>query len=62
MKSDVRWKQRFDNFLKAYTDFFEAIQLTKARELSKLERQGLVTSTDFGLSQETIQNIQSVFF
>ena len=44
---DVRWKQRFNNFLKAFQTLVEAVELSQQRELSKLEQQGLIQSFEF---------------
>ncbi len=44
---DIRWKQRFSNFQKAYAMLAEAIDLSKTRELTKLERQGLIQGFEF---------------
>ena len=44
---DIRWKQRFDNFLKAYQTLVEAVALAQTRELSKLEQQGLIQGFEF---------------
>ncbi len=44
---DVRWKQRFDNFVRAYREFSEAVALSGQRELSKLEKQGLIQSFEY---------------
>ena len=44
---DVRWKQRFNNYLKAYQALVEAVELARSRELSKLEQQGLIQSFEF---------------
>lgn len=44
---DVRWKQRFDNFLRAHQTLFEAVELARARRLSPLETQGLIQSFEF---------------
>ena len=44
---DIRWKQRFDNYLKAYQTLVEAAELAAERELSKLEQQGLIQSFEF---------------
>ncbi|TAE34247.1 MAG: nucleotidyltransferase [Alphaproteobacteria bacterium] len=40
--TDIRWKQRFDNFQRAYHNLHEAVMLADARPLSKLEEQGLI--------------------
>ena len=44
---DIRWKQRFDNYLKAYQTLVEAAELAEERELSRLEQQGLIQSFEF---------------
>jgi nucleotidyltransferase substrate binding protein (TIGR01987 family) len=44
---DIRWKQRFNNYLKAFQTLVEAVDLARARELSKLEQQGLIQSFEF---------------
>jgi nucleotidyltransferase substrate binding protein (TIGR01987 family) len=44
---DIRWKQRFSNFLKALTLLGEAVQLRSQRELSDLESQGFVQRFEF---------------
>ena len=44
---DVRWIQRFNNYKKALKQLMEAVELTKERELSNLEKQGLVQAYEF---------------
>jgi nucleotidyltransferase substrate binding protein (TIGR01987 family) len=44
---DIRWKQRFSNYLKALQTLDEAYALTQTRDLSKLEQQGLIHSFEF---------------
>ncbi len=44
---DIRWKQRLENFQKAFTEFEEAIQIKRSRVLSKLETQGLIQSFEY---------------
>ena len=44
---DIRWKQRFNNYLKAFQTLAEAVELARLRELSKLEQQGLIQSFEF---------------
>ena len=44
---DIRWKQRFDNYLKAFQTIIEAVELARIRELSKLEQQGLIQGFEF---------------
>ena len=47
---DIRWMQRFDNFKRAFARLSEASALAKERELSDLERQGLIQAFEFTLS------------
>ena len=44
---DVRWKHRFNNYLKAWLILTEAVQLEQARALSRLEQQGLIQGFEF---------------
>lgn len=44
---DVRWIQRFENFKKALAQLQDAVALAGRRELSGLERQGLVQAFEF---------------
>lgn len=44
---DIRWKQRFDNYLQAFQTLVEAVELARTRELSKLEQQGLIQGFEF---------------
>jgi nucleotidyltransferase substrate binding protein (TIGR01987 family) len=44
--NDVRWKQRFQNFEKAYLRLKEAMEL---EELTELERNGLIQRFEFTL-------------
>ena len=44
---DVRWKQRFNNYLNAFQTLVDAVELTNARQLSKLEQQGLIQGFEF---------------
>ena len=46
-KQDIRWKQRFGNYLKAFQTLVEAVELTRVRPLSRLEQQGLIQSFEF---------------
>ena len=47
MAEDVRWKQRFSNYEKAFQSLTEAVDLSRERELSALEQQGLIQSFEF---------------
>ena len=44
---DIRWKQRFNNYLKALQTLDEAAALAQTRALSRLEQQGLIQSFEF---------------
>ncbi len=44
---DVRWLQRFDNFKKAFSNLKSAVGLSKERDLTDLERQGMVQAFEF---------------
>ena len=44
---DIRWKQRFNNYIKAFQTLREAVILASERELSNLEKQGLIQSFEF---------------
>lgn len=46
-KEDIRWKQRFDNFIKAYKELEEVERLVKQRSLTKLEKQGLIQCFEY---------------
>ena len=46
-KEDIRWKQRFDNFIKAYKELEEVERLVKQRPLTKLEKQGLIQCFEY---------------
>jgi nucleotidyltransferase substrate binding protein (TIGR01987 family) len=45
--TDIRWKQRFDNFQRALQRLTQAIELMKQRPLSELEEQGLIQAFEF---------------
>jgi nucleotidyltransferase substrate binding protein (TIGR01987 family) len=45
--TDIRWKQRFNNYCKALQTLVSAVELSRARELSDLEAQGLIQSFEF---------------
>ncbi|NVO04946.1 MAG: nucleotidyltransferase substrate binding protein [Rhodoferax sp.] len=47
MTEDIRWKQRFSNYLKALQTLAEAVALAQQRPLSKLEQQGLIQGFEF---------------
>ncbi len=45
--TDIRWKQRFSNFLKAYAELKEAEALAQTKSLSKLEKQGVIQGFEY---------------
>jgi len=47
MPEDIRWKQRFSNYLKALQTLKDAVKLAEERELSNLEAQGLIQGFEF---------------
>ncbi len=47
MNEDVRWKQRYNNFLKAYRDLEEAVEYSQSNKLNKLEKQGLIQGFEY---------------
>jgi nucleotidyltransferase substrate binding protein (TIGR01987 family) len=47
MKDDIRWLQRFNNYLKAFRELEDAVGISKSRELSKLEKQGLIQGFEY---------------
>ncbi len=44
---DIRWVQRFDNYQKALRNLSEAVELSTQRDLSKLEKQGLIQAFEY---------------
>ncbi len=47
MTDDIRWKQRFDSYVKALSRLDSAVTLSQMRTLSELEQQGLVQAFEF---------------
>jgi nucleotidyltransferase substrate binding protein (TIGR01987 family) len=47
MNQDIRWIQRFENFKKGFQQLNLAVNLSKERELSLLEKQGLIQAFEF---------------
>ncbi|EKD39083.1 MAG: Nucleotidyltransferase substrate binding protein [uncultured bacterium] len=47
MSEDIRWIQRFDNYLRAFQTLRRAVKLAAQRDLSELEQQGLVQGFEF---------------
>jgi nucleotidyltransferase substrate binding protein (TIGR01987 family) len=47
MDEDIRWKQRFQNYKKALLTITNAVELAASRNLSDLEKQGLIQGFEF---------------
>ncbi|GMO53524.1 MAG: nucleotidyltransferase substrate binding protein [Treponemataceae bacterium] len=47
MDKDIRWKQRFRNYEKALLTLQNAVELSSARALTVLEKQGLIQGFEF---------------
>lgn len=47
MTEDIRWKQRFSNFDKAFGDLNAEVALRASRPLSRLEEKGLIQSFEY---------------
>ncbi len=47
LNPDIRWVQRFENFKQALAQLLSAVELARARKLSKLEQQGLIQAFEF---------------
>lgn len=44
---DIRWHQRLDNYRRALAQLQKAVDLSKTRDLSELEQQGLIQAFEF---------------
>lgn len=55
MTQDIRWKQRFDNYTKAFDDLSADVALRASREFSRLEEKGLIQS--FEMTHELAWNV-----
>ena len=47
MDEDIRWKQRFQNYKKALLTLKKAAELAASRELTDLEKQGVIKGFEF---------------
>jgi len=55
---DIRWIQRFNNYSKALAKLKSAVELAKERELSELEKQGLIQAFEYNheLAWKTVKD------
>ncbi len=55
---DVRWRQRFSNYTKAFRRLSDAVELSQNRSLSELEIQGVIQGFEytFELAWKTIKD------
>lgn len=44
---DIRWIQRFHHFAQAFSQFRKAVDLAQQRQLSELEKQGLIQTFSY---------------
>ncbi|SRR6266498_1606343 len=44
---DIRWIQRFNNYEKAFAKLSEAVELAAERDLTELEKQGLIQAFEY---------------
>lgn len=57
---DIRWKQRLANYRKAVSQVINAVDLASTRQLSELERQGLIQAFEF--THELAWNVMKDYF
>lgn len=57
---DVRWKQRLANYRRALAQLSAAVDLARTRDLSELERQGLIQAFEF--THELAWNVIKDYF
>lgn len=57
LNEDIRWIQRFEQYKKALSNLSDAVNLSKKREFSMLEQQGLIKGFELvhELSRVTIK-------
>jgi len=59
-QEDIRWKQRFQNFLKAFALLEEAVKKHNEQGLNELEEQGLIQRFEF--THELAWNVLKDYF
>ena len=60
VNEDIRWKQRFANFKKAFGQLNDGVQLSTERKLTDLEQQGLIQAFEF--THELAWNVMRDYF
>ncbi|WP_194972980.1 nucleotidyltransferase substrate binding protein [Aquiflexum lacus] len=60
MMENTRWEQRFENYLKALIQSENAVKLAEERELTDLEKQGLIQAFEF--THELAWNVIKDYF
>lgn len=45
--ADIRWKQRYNNYANGFQSLREAVEQSRERTLTNLEKQGLIQSFEF---------------
>lgn len=59
-QTDIRWKQRLNNFSRALLQLENAVKLAEERKLSDLEKQGLIQAFEF--THELSWNVMKDYF
>ncbi len=57
---DIRWKQRFANYRRAFGQLSDAVSLAAERSLTPLEQQGLIKAFEF--THELAWNVMKDYF
>jgi len=60
MEEDILWKQRFQNFNKAFSKLEGAVQSFESKDLSDLEKEGLIQRFEY--THELAWNVMKDFF
>ncbi len=57
---DIRWQQRLSNYQKALQQLSRAVELSRQRTLSEIEKQGLIKAFEF--THELAWNVMKDYF
>ncbi len=57
---DIRWQQRFENYKRALQQLNAAVKLSEEKELSQLEKQGLIQAFEY--THELAWKVMQDFF